>query len=90
MSTDSSTILAALARLRLQGHRIPVHDGPRLMDWFDGLAELIAELPTEDQRMAWVVLIGNDLCCRIPGIPIAMAAAPLAQKVLALQGCSQE
>lgn len=82
MQTDT---LKALELLRAQGNRIPLLDAPRLFSWMDGLAELIAQLPGDDQRKAWVVLIADDLCGRVPGLPLSIAAAPLLNKLRELE-----
>lgn len=77
---EHGALLSALAHLRLQGSRIPLHDGARLADWFDGLAELIGVLPFEDQRVAWIALVANDLSCRT-GLPLALLAKPLIDRL---------
>jgi|GEM_PF-4327508 len=53
--------------------------------WFDALAQVIAALKTSDQRMAWVALVADDLCKRIPGLPFAVAAQPLLYRLKALE-----
>lgn len=78
-------ILMALALLRAQGDLIPLYDFDRRHWWFDGLAELIIQLPTEDQRTAWVALVANDLCHRVPGLPLSVAAGPLLDRMKVLE-----
>lgn len=79
-------LLDALTDLRAQGHDIPLYAADRRECWFDGLAHLIAELRSEDQRMAWVALVAHDLCLRVPGLPLAVAAAPLLDRLRAMKG----
>lgn len=78
-------LLDALTDLRAQGHAIPLYDADRRECWFDGLAQLIAELRAEDQRMAWVTLVADDLCRRMPGLPLSMAAGPLLDRLRAME-----
>lgn len=78
-------VVIALTLLRAQGHRIPLLDTHRFYCWMAGCAELIAQLPSQDQRMAWVVLIADDLCQRAPGMPLAIAAQPLLNKLRELE-----
>lgn len=74
-------LVEALGHLRTQGARIHTADSARFEHWFDGLAALIAELPSEDMRIAWVAMIADDLSRRMPGLPMAMAAVPLWRRV---------
>ena len=78
-------LLEALTDLRTQGKGIPLYDADRRECWFDALAQLIAELRTEDQRMAWVALVAHDLCLRIPGLPLSVAAGPLLDRLKAME-----
>ncbi len=43
--------------------------------WFDALAQLVRALPSYEQRMAWVVMIANDLCALVPGSTLPSMAA---------------
>jgi hypothetical protein len=81
----SAALLLILDSLRSQGNQIPIWDWERRRDWFIGMAEILAELPHEDQRMAWVALIANDLCRRIPGLSLSVAAAPLLDRLKAMK-----
>lgn len=81
----SDCLLDTLEDLRAQGNDIPLWDADRREGWFDALAQVIAELRSEDQRMAWVALVANDLCRRIPGLPFSVAAGPLLDRLRALR-----
>lgn len=81
----SSTLLLILDSLRSQGNQIPIWDWERRRDWFNGVAEILAELPNEDQRVAWVALIAHDLCVRIPGLSLSVAAGPLLDRLKAMK-----
>ncbi len=75
-------LLDALADLRAQGNQIPIWDADRREGWFDGLAELMAQLHNEDQQLAWVGLIAADLCRRRPGLSLSVAAGPLLDRLV--------
>lgn len=75
----------ALDDLRTQGREIPLYDADRRECWFDALAQLIAELRSEDQQMAWVALVAHDLCLRIPGLPFSVAAGPLLDRLKGIE-----
>ena len=79
-------LVDALMDLRMHGRHIPLYDADRRECWFDGLAQMIAELRTEDQRLAWVALIAQDLCLRVPGMPLSVAAQPLLDRLRAREG----
>jgi len=78
-STDC--LLAMLEELRADGTSFSIYDADRREGWFDALAQVIAALRTDDLRMAWVALIADDLCRRIPGVPFAIAAQPLLDRL---------
>ena len=74
-------LLAMLEELRADGATFSLYDGDRREVWFDALAQVIAAVRADDQRMAWVALIADDLCRRIPGVPFAIAAQPLLDRL---------
>lgn len=78
-------LLDTLEDLRAQGKDIPFYDADRRECWFDALAQVIAELRSEDQRMAWVALVAHDLCKRMPGLPLSVAAGPLLDRLKAME-----
>lgn len=82
-------LLIVLEDLQEYGKQIPLEDAARREHWFDALAEIIVQLPDEEQRMAWVGLIADDLCRRAPGLLLAIAAAPLLDRLLLLQEKAQ-
>ena len=52
------------------------------MAWLSGMAQIIAALPTAEQRWACVVLLANDLVTlRYPGMPLSMAYGWLAKEL---------
>ena len=81
----SDCLLDTLEDLRAQGKDIPLWDADRREGWFDALAQVIAELRSEDQRMAWVALVADDLCRRLPGLPLCIAAGPLLDRLKAME-----
>lgn len=78
-------LLETLEDLRAQGSDIPLYDADRRERWFDALAQVITELRSEDQRMAWVALVADDLCRRMPGLPFCVAAGPLLDRLRAME-----
>lgn len=82
-------LLIVLEDLREYGKQIPLYDADRRECWFDSLTEVIVQLPRDDQRKAWVVCIADDLCRRAPGLSLAIAAAPLLDRLLLLQEKAQ-
>lgn len=81
----SDCLLDTLEALRSQGNDIPLWGADRREGWFDALAQVIAELRSEDQRMAWVALVAYDLCRRMPGLPLCIAAGPLLDRLKAME-----
>ena len=79
-------LLAMLEELRADGATFSLYDGDRREVWFDALAQVIAAVRADDQRMAWVALIADDLCRRIPGVPFAVAAQPLLNRLTLMGG----
>ncbi len=81
----SDCLTETLDDLRAQGGQIPLYDADRRECWFDALAQVIAALRSEDQRMAWVAWIAHDLCQRVPGLPLRVAAGPLLDRLKTME-----
>lgn len=69
MSTSTTRQLDCLVEmlLDLQQARPCLFDVDARERWFDALAQLVRELPSFDQRGAWVVVIAQDPCAIVPG-----------------------
>ena len=79
--SQKDCLLAMLEELRADVTTFSLYDADRRERWFDALAQVIAAVRSDDQRMAWVALIADDLCRRIPGVPFAVAAQPLLDRL---------
>jgi len=86
MPKDSKDcLLVMLEALRAHGATFSLYDADKREQWFDALAQVMAALKTPDQRVAWVALVADDVCKRIPGVPFAVAAQPLLDRLKALE-----
>ncbi len=77
----SDCLVEALHDLRAHGSTIPIFDADARENWFDDLAKWISALPNDTQQVAWVACIANDLCRRMPGLPLHFAAHPLLHRL---------
>ncbi len=57
-------------------------DADARTNWLSGMAQIIAAMPTPEQRWACVVLLANDLVTlRYPGMQLSMAYSWLAKEL---------
>lgn len=67
----SDAIVQMLDELR--GQRPPVFDADAFGNWEAAIGQAISALPLAEQRWAATVLVANDLCTAMPGMPLSMA-----------------
>lgn len=82
--TSTDAVQEMFNELRSQLPPLPslVSNADARMAWLSGMAQIIAALPTAEQRWACVVLLANDLVTlRYPGMPLPMAYGWLAKEL---------
>jgi hypothetical protein len=67
----SDCVVSMLDELRRQ--RPPVFDADAFGSWEAAIGQVIASLPGRDQRWGATVLVAQDLCDAMPGMPLPVA-----------------
>jgi hypothetical protein len=76
----SDCVVSMLDELRQQ--RPAVYLADEFATWEAAIGQLIASLPTRDQRWAATVLVANDLVLAMPGLSLAMAHLSILEAVM--------
>ena len=66
----------------LRATRPPIYDGDKWPIWEDQISQVIANMPTRDQRWASVMLLADDLSQSLPGMPKVVAFLRIQDAVL--------
>lgn len=85
MTTTSQDCLVILFD-SVRAQRPPVYLSDEWQNWLAAIGDCISALPTQSQRWAVTVLVGNDICEAMPGTPISVAHLVILEAVARAAG----
>lgn len=71
---------------QVRAQRPPVYDCDSWHNWLAAIGDCISALPSQRQRWAATVLVGNDICESMPGTPLAVAHLTILEAVARAAG----